>query len=145
MGPAGRRRRSSLGIHESQSRLWENHVGGSHVVLEEVAAARCRSFPASRRAQPEQVAGASAQVEPSFIRVEADEVTYDLHIILRFELERAMIEGDLAVADVPGAWNEKFEQLLGLERARTTGAAVCRMCIGVSASSGISRPTRSET
>jgi carboxypeptidase Taq len=57
-------------------------------------------------------------VQPSFIRVEADEATYNLHIILRFELEQALISGDLAVADVPGAWNEKVRHLLGLEVPR---------------------------
>jgi carboxypeptidase Taq len=104
----------SLGIHESQSRLWENHVGGSHLFWNTWLPRAAGHFPHLAALEPAQVAGASAQVEPSFIRVEADEVTYDLHIILRFELERAMIEGDLAVADVPGAWNEKFERLLGL-------------------------------
>jgi carboxypeptidase Taq len=63
---------------------------------------------------PEQVAAAARQVSPSFIRVEADEVTYDQHIILRFQLERSLINGDLAVRDVPEAWNAGFRELLGL-------------------------------
>jgi carboxypeptidase Taq len=105
----------SLGIHESQSRMWENLVG--------------RSLPFWRRFYPEcQAAFPSAlgdvpleafyrainKVEPSLIRVEADEVTYNLHIILRFELERAMIDGTLAVKDVPEAWNAKMRELLGV-------------------------------
>ena len=106
----------SLGIHESQSRLWENQVG------------RCRPFwehffPRAKQTFPQALRGVSLDewmfaindVQPSFIRVEADEVTYNLHIILRFELEQAIISGDLAVADVPGAWNEKFSHLLGLK------------------------------
>src|SRR5262249_53454367 len=55
------------------------------------------------------------EVQPSFIRVEADEATYNLHVVLRFELEQAIVGGDLAVADVPAAWNEKFEKLMGLK------------------------------
>jgi carboxypeptidase Taq len=105
----------SLGIHESQSRLWENHVGGSAAFWERWLPRAAHHFPHLAALTAVEMAGASAQVEPSFIRVEADEVTYDLHIILRFELERALIEGDLAVADVPAAWNEKFARLLGLE------------------------------
>jgi len=104
----------SLGIHESQSRLWENHVGGSRAFWDRWLPRAAHHFPHLGKFSAEQVAGAVARVQPSFIRVEADEVTYDLHIILRFELERALIEGDLAVADVPGAWNEKFRTLLGL-------------------------------
>ena len=64
---------------------------------------------------PEQVAAAARRVAPSFIRVDADEVTYDQHIILRFELERSLINGDLAVKDVPEAWNSRFKELLGLK------------------------------
>jgi carboxypeptidase Taq len=58
------------------------------------------------------------QVQPSFIRVEADQVTYDLHIILRFEIEMKMLEGQLAVADVPAYWNEQFEKSFGLKVTR---------------------------
>lgn len=104
----------SLGVHESQSRLWENHVGGSRSFWDHWLPRATVHFPHLARLTPGQVAGAVAQVQPSFIRVEADEVTYDLHIILRFEIERALIEGDLAVDDVPGVWNEKFRALLGL-------------------------------
>jgi carboxypeptidase Taq len=105
----------SMGIHESQSRLWENLVG------------RSRSFwkhlmPKARTAFPDALTGvgdddwyrAINDVHPSFIRVEADETTYNLHIMLRFELEQAMIAGSLAVDDIPAAWNEKMREYLGL-------------------------------
>jgi carboxypeptidase Taq len=105
----------SLGIHESQSRLWENHVGGSRAFWDHWLPRAAHHFPHLARRTPEEVAGAVARVQPSFIRVEADEVTYDLHIILRFEIERALIEGDLTVAEVPGVWNDTFRTLLGLE------------------------------
>jgi carboxypeptidase Taq len=106
----------SLGIHESQSRLWENQVGRSRPFWEHF-------FPRARQMFPASLADVSLDdwlwaindVQPSFIRVEADEATYNLHIILRFELEQALIGGSLAVADVPGAWNERFEKLLGLK------------------------------
>ena len=104
----------SLGIHESQSRLWENHIGGSDAFWQHWHPRACYHFPELKRFTPEQVAAAARRVSPSYIRVEADEVTYDLHIILRFELERALINGDLAVKDVPEAWNARFKELLGL-------------------------------
>ena len=106
----------SLGIHESQSRMWENCVGRSGRFWEFF-------FPRLAEVFPEATIGVDTgnwlrainQVKPSFIRVEADEVTYNLHIILRFELERALIEGELEVADLPSAWNEKFSRMLGME------------------------------
>ena len=105
----------SLGIHESQSRLWENHIGGSDAFWEYWHPRACVHFPDLKRFTPGQVAAAARRVAPSLIRVEADEVTYDLHIILRFELERALINGELAVKEVPGAWQARFKELLGLE------------------------------
>jgi carboxypeptidase Taq len=105
----------SLGIHESQSRLWENQVGRSQPFWQHF-------FPRARQVFREALADVSTadflfainEVRPSFIRVEADEATYNLHIILRFELEQALLSGDLKPADVPGAWKEKFSQFLGL-------------------------------
>ncbi len=105
----------SLGIHESQSRLWENHIGGSEVFWEHWLPRAAAHFPHLSAFTPAQVAAAARRVSPSFIRVEADEVTYDLHIILRFEIERRIINGDLPVSGIPAAWNEKFEELLGLK------------------------------
>ncbi|HXG46507.1 MAG TPA: carboxypeptidase M32, partial [Methylomirabilota bacterium] len=106
---------ASLGIHESQSRLWENHVGRSEDFWNHWYPAACRHFPALKRFTPVQVAAALNRVAPSFIRVEADQVTYDLHVILRFEVELGMVEGALKVRDVPAYWNERFEALLGLK------------------------------
>jgi carboxypeptidase Taq len=105
---------ASLGIHESQSRLWENHVGRSGAFWEHWHPVACRHFPALARFTPAQITAAVNRVAPSFIRVEADEVTYDLHILLRFEIEAQLIEGRLAVADVPAAWNQRFAQAFGL-------------------------------
>ncbi len=104
----------SLGIHESQSRLWENHIGGSEAFWAHWYPRARHYFPGLKAFGPEQLAAAARRVAPSFIRVDADEVTYDQHIILRFELERALINGDLAVRDVPEAWNARFQELLGL-------------------------------
>jgi carboxypeptidase Taq len=105
----------SLGIHESQSRLWENQVGRSRPFWEHFFPRARQMFPAALRdVSLDDWLWAINDVQPSFIRVEADEATYNLHIILRFELEQSLIAGDLAVADVPAAWNGKFENLLGL-------------------------------
>ena len=99
----------SLGIHESQSRLWENLVGRSANFWEWCFPAARAAFPtALAEATPSDLAAAVLTVQPSFIRVEADEVTYNLHVMLRFDLERAVVEGELSVADLPGAWDERF-------------------------------------
>jgi len=103
----------SLGIHETQSRLWENLVGRS-------AAFWRRWFPRAQEAFPQTLSAVKADdfhfsinaVAPSFIRVDADEVTYNLHVMLRFEMEQALIGGDLKPADVPGAWNAKMREYL---------------------------------
>ena len=109
---------ASLGIHESQSRLWENHVGRDPAFWEHWHPVVCRHFPDLKGRTPAQLAAAANRVTPSFIRVEADQVTYDLHIILRFEVEVRLIEGELQVRDVPGFWNEEFEKMLGLKVPR---------------------------
>ncbi len=104
----------SLGIHESQSRLWENHIGRTSQFWHLWHATACKYLPDVARYSPEALATAVQRVSPSFIRVEADEVTYDLHILLRFEIELALIEGRLKVADLPEAWNTRFYELFGL-------------------------------
>ena len=105
----------SLGIHESQSRLWENQVGRGRPFWEHFFPRARQVFrDALRDVTLDDFVFAINDVQPSFIRVEADEATYNLHIILRFELEQALISGDLTPADVPGAWNEKFQQSFGL-------------------------------
>lgn len=103
----------SLGIHESQSRLWENHVGRSQAFWEHWHPVACEHFPGLKKLSPAQISAGVNRVAPSFIRVEADQVIYDLHIMLRFEIEVKMIEGQLKVADVPASWNETFEKMFG--------------------------------
>jgi carboxypeptidase Taq len=106
---------ASLGIHESQSRLWENQVGRCRPFWEHFFPRAKQVFVDTLRdVMPDDFYFAINAVRPSFIRVEADEATYNLHIILRFELEQALLTGDLAPADVPGAWNETFAKSLGL-------------------------------
>jgi carboxypeptidase Taq len=105
----------SLGIHESQSRLWENQVGRGRPFWEHFFPKAQQTFPqALGDVSLDQFVFAINDVRPSFVRVEADEATYNLHIILRFELEQALVSGDLKPADVPGAWAEKFRRSLGL-------------------------------
>jgi len=106
----------SLGIHESQSRLWENLVGRSWAFWQHLFPKAQQYFPqALQDVRPEAFYFAVNEVRPSLIRVEADEATYNLHILIRFELEQALLEGDLQPADAPAAWNEKYRQYLGLE------------------------------
>lgn len=105
----------SLGIHESQSRMWENQVGRSRAFWEHFFAPAQRAFPeALGQARLDDFHRAVNNVRPSLIRVEADEATYNLHILARFELEQALIADDLRVADLPGAWNDKYRQYLGI-------------------------------
>jgi carboxypeptidase Taq len=106
---------ASLGIHESQSRLWENVIGRSRGFW-------TFYFPRLKEVFPEQLDGVDLEtfykainrVEPSMIRVEADEVTYNLHIFLRFEIENDMLEGKVNLSDLPEAWNEKMKAYLGI-------------------------------
>ena len=106
----------SLGIHESQSRTWENLVGRSRAFWEYF-------FPITRRFFPQTLADVSLEdfhfavnaVKPGFIRVDADEVTYNLHIMLRFEIEQAIINEGLPVEDIPATWNALFKEYLGLD------------------------------
>ena len=108
-------RGASLGVHESQSRLWENLVGRSRAFWQFFFPWVQETFPENLRdVTPEAFYRALNRVEPSFIRVEADEVTYNLHIILRFELEIALLTEDLKVADLPEAWNAKMKAYLGV-------------------------------
>ena len=104
----------SLGIHESQSRLWENQVGRAREFWGHWLPRAAHHFPHLAARTPEEMFAAVNRVRASFIRVEADQVTYDLHIILRFGLERRILKGELAIKDVPAAWNEEFEKSFGL-------------------------------
>ena len=106
---------ASLGMHESQSRFYENQIGRSRAFWDHY-------FPKAQAAFPEALSDADAEtmyravnrVEPSLIRVEADEVTYNLHVMLRFELERGLVRGDVEVADLPDLWREKMDAYLGV-------------------------------
>jgi carboxypeptidase Taq len=106
---------ASLGVHESQSRLWENIVGRSRGFWKYWFPRLQEYFPAQLADQDaESFYRAVNQVHPSFIRVEADEVTYSLHIMLRVELENMLLERKLKVAEVPEAWNAKMQEYLGI-------------------------------
>jgi carboxypeptidase Taq len=105
---------ASLAVHESQSRLWENLVGRSLPFWEHFYPEYQRLFPALAGVDLMRFYRAINRVEPSLIRVNADEATYNLHVMLRLELEIGMVEGAIAVRDLPGIWNAKMEEYLGL-------------------------------
>ena len=106
----------SMGIHESQSRFYENIIGRSYEFV-------CLIYPKLQELFPEQLAGVTAEMfyrainkaEPSLIRVEADELTYALHIMVRYELEKKLMEGSLEVKDVPATWNALYKEYLGVD------------------------------
>ena len=109
---------TSLGIHESQSRLWENQVGRSRPFWEHFLPKAMEAFPSALgNVRLDDFLFAINDVQASFIRVEADEATYNLHIILRFELELALMSGELKPAEVPAAWNERFRKMFNLTPA----------------------------
>ena len=107
---------ASLGVHESQSRLWENFVGRG-------AAFWTYWFPITRRIFRDALGSTDLpallssinRVEPTLIRTQADEVTYNLHILIRFDLERALLSGDLTAADLPEAWDAAYRRDLGID------------------------------
>jgi carboxypeptidase Taq len=105
---------TSLGVHESQSRMWENLVGRSRAFWTHWYPRFVAHFPQFGDVSPEEIYKAVNRVQPSLIRVEADEITYNLHVMLRFELEKAMLEGSLNVSDLPEAWNAKMQSYLGI-------------------------------
>lgn len=109
-------RGTSLGMHESQSRMWENLVGRSRACWTYFFPQLQAAFPdAFRNVELETFYRAINKVRPSLIRVEADELTYTLHIILRFELEQELMEGRLALRDLPEAWNARMKAYLGVD------------------------------
>lgn len=106
----------SLGIHESQSRMWENLVGRSLPFWKHFFPSAQQLFPSALGdVTLDEFYFAINDVRPSLIRVEADEATYNLHILIRFELEQVLLKGDLAIRDLPAAWREKYRQYLGIE------------------------------
>ncbi|MFB6153342.1 MAG: carboxypeptidase M32 [Halodesulfurarchaeum sp.] len=111
--PLGQSR--DMTVHESQSRLWENHVARSRPFWDFFRPTLVEHFPQLEGVEPATLYRAANQVDPdNLIRVEADEVTYHMHIVLRFEIERDLIQGDLDVAEVPKVWNDKMEEYLGI-------------------------------
>ncbi len=106
----------SLGIHESQSRLWENIIGRSRLFWH-------KYYPLLQESLPYQFKEISLdsfvhyinRIHPGMIRVEADEVSYNLHVLIRFELEKGLIEGTMTAADLPALWNEKYKNYLGVK------------------------------
>lgn len=115
----------SFGAHESQSRLWENHVGRSREFWEV-------NFPEAQKFYPDQLADVTAEeffravnrCKPGFIRVEADELTYDFHVMLRTDIEAGLIDGSLAVKDLPEAWNAKIKEYLRLDVPNDTNGVL---------------------
>ena len=105
----------SLGVHESQSRLWENSVGRGRAFWTYWLPIARRIFPSVLGSIPaDDFLRAVNVVRPSLIRTQSDEITYNLHILIRFELEQALLSGDLNPTDVPGAWDEKYQRDLGV-------------------------------
>ncbi|KAG0231001.1 M32 carboxypeptidase Taq metallopeptidase peptidase [Mortierella sp. GBAus27b] len=108
----------SLGLHESQSLFWERMVGLSKPFWTYVLPLLKEQFPERQdlhSVTPDQYYKAFNRIEPGFIRVEADEVTYPMHIILRYEIEKALVEGDITVSEVPSLWNAKMKEYLGMD------------------------------
>jgi|TARA_B100001996_G_C18653921_1_gene590483 carboxypeptidase Taq len=112
---------NGLGVHESQSRLWENQIGRSREFCE-------WALPIWKEHFPEQMKEVSAEdlwrcvnfVEPSLIRVEADEATYNLHIMIRYEIEKKLISGEIEVDDLPDVWDDMYEEFLGIRAPNRT-------------------------
>ncbi|MCL4235639.1 MAG: carboxypeptidase M32, partial [Deltaproteobacteria bacterium] len=106
---------STMSIHESQSRLWENVIGRSKSFIAHFEKNLRAAYPEQLRdVSIDEIYAAVNRVEPSLIRVEADEVTYGLHIVVRFEIERELMSGALPVSDLPAAWNARMEKYLGI-------------------------------
>ena len=107
---------ATMGIHESQSRLFENLVGRSRAFVHYLYPTLKELFPAQLAdVSAEEIWRAVNRAEPGLIRTEADELTYSLHIMVRYELEKALMQGTLAVADLPAAWNAKYKEYLGVD------------------------------
>lgn len=105
----------SMGVHESQSLFWERMIGQNVAFWESIIDKIHEKLPHTREATAEDFFFATNQVNRSLIRVDADEVTYPFHIILRFELEKKLLDGSLQVDDLPKAWNDGMKELVGIE------------------------------
>ena len=104
----------SMGVHESQSRLYENQLGRSRAFAGWLFERMRGAFGPLSAPDADALHGAINRVAPGYIRTEADEVHYNLHVLMRFDLERAMVAGELEVPDLPAAWNERFERDFGI-------------------------------
>jgi carboxypeptidase Taq len=104
----------SSGIHESQSRLWENRVGRGKPFWDHFYPVLCETFPHFKSVAQDAFLRAINKVEPGLIRVDADELTYNLHVMIRFDFECQMMEGKLAIKDLPEAWNARYKADLGV-------------------------------
>ncbi len=105
----------SMGVHESQSRFWENIIGRSRFFMNALSEILYKEFPEYKKYDPEQLYYYVNTVKPSFIRVEADELTYNFHIVLRYRIEKMLIAGEVKVNEVPELWNNMMEELLGIK------------------------------
>jgi carboxypeptidase Taq len=103
-----------MSVHESQSRLWENLVGRSDGFWQENWTLLRDAFPAFSDVHLEDWTAHARRVEPTLVRTESDEATYNLHILVRFRLEKALVSGDLSVADLPAAWNDSYRAIVGV-------------------------------
>ncbi len=106
----------SMGVHESQSRFYENIIGRSRAFCTPLLKIMREVFPEQMKGVTEEELYSAINLsKPSLIRTEADELTYSLHVMIRYELEKAMIAGDLKVADIPGEWNRLYKEVLGVD------------------------------
>ena len=105
----------SLGVHESQSRFWENQIGRTPAFWKVALPWYTKHFPDAPSWDAETLNRMANKVSTGFVRVEADEVTYNLHVMLRYEIEKQLFNGDLAVKDLPNAWNTMFQEWFGVE------------------------------
>lgn len=115
---------ASMGVHESQSRIFENQLGRSRAFTGWLYGRMSTIFGDLGLAGPDAFYAAVNRLVPGYIRTESDEVQYNLHIMLRFDLERAMIAGDLAVADLPGAWDDRFHADFGVKVDRPSNGCL---------------------
>jgi len=104
----------SMGMHESQSRLYENMLGRSRAFSERLLAKLREQFDYFASWDEEMLYRAVNIARPSLIRIEADELTYSLHIMVRYELEKALMTGDIKAVDLPGLWSDKYNEIIGL-------------------------------
>ena len=105
----------SMGIHESQSRFYENILGRSRAFCEYILPVAKKYFPALKGHTAEELYRAVNRAEPGLIRIEADELTYALHIMVRYELEKRVLAGELQVSDLPAEWNRLYKEYLGVD------------------------------